>query len=216
MDLLYALYATSYDITLVDTFCMFTWFMTGRVLVRFLQVGQRNNDEENVMTLRTELEFLRVALSKVGERFPLAFRYSKMLDDVVTRSCGTDILRITPFSSSAVSFQLLKENIPTNSTSTSPSDGHGSLSGLSPDFNQMPSLQQQQSLPQAQTQHGFPPDQYNILNPTNEPLDPHSDPFQASADNFDSLWHDGSLNGAFNMNGSNSASMLDLLSTFGS
>ena len=65
--------------------------MSGRVLVRFLQAAQEANSQDQISTLRTELEFVqwvqsvssvvtinlfrtiyRLAINKVGERIPLA------------------------------------------------------------------------------------------------------------------------------------------------
>ncbi|KAJ7169978.1 hypothetical protein C8R46DRAFT_1090719 [Mycena filopes] len=88
LDLAYAVCSTSFDITLLDPFCTFCWFLAGRVLVRFLQAAIDANTPEQMSTLRAELEFFESAISQVGQRIPLAFRYAKMLNDLVSKRCG--------------------------------------------------------------------------------------------------------------------------------
>ncbi|KAJ7786425.1 hypothetical protein B0H16DRAFT_1490430 [Mycena metata] len=88
LDLAYAVCSTSFDVTLLDPFCTFCWFLAGRVLVRFLQAAMDANSSEQISTLRAELEFFESAISQVGQRIPLAFRYAKMLNDLVTKRCG--------------------------------------------------------------------------------------------------------------------------------
>ncbi|KAK2461839.1 hypothetical protein APHAL10511_006302 [Amanita phalloides] len=85
LDLIYSVCSTSFDITLLDTFCSFCWFYAGRVLLRFLQAAQHAKILEQIATLQTELEFIHSALAKLGERVPLAFRFAKMLDDLINR-----------------------------------------------------------------------------------------------------------------------------------
>jgi len=88
LDLIYTVRSTSFDITLLYFFCAFSWFMAGRVLVRFWQAAQDANSEEQVLTLRAEVEYIISALAKLGERVPLAHRYYLMLNDVTSRTCG--------------------------------------------------------------------------------------------------------------------------------
>ncbi|CAA7266537.1 unnamed protein product [Cyclocybe aegerita] len=89
LDLIYDVWSTSYDITLLDTFCIFCWFIGARVLVRFLQAALDARSLEQMSTLRSEIDFVHSAISKVGERIPLAHRYAKMLEDLITKHCGT-------------------------------------------------------------------------------------------------------------------------------
>ncbi|KAF9452679.1 hypothetical protein P691DRAFT_179047 [Macrolepiota fuliginosa MF-IS2] len=99
LDMIYTVWSTSYDITLLDTSCCFAWFTAGRVLVRFLQAAIDADGQDQIATLRAELEFVHSAISKVGQRIPLAYRFSKMLEDLVTRHCGETFgstLRIAP------------------------------------------------------------------------------------------------------------------------
>ncbi|KII93554.1 hypothetical protein PLICRDRAFT_35780 [Plicaturopsis crispa FD-325 SS-3] len=88
LDLIYVVMSTSFDITLLDLFCTLCWFMAGRVLVRFLQAALDAQSTERIQTLQAELEFVRLAMNKFGERIPLAYRYARMLDDLISRSIG--------------------------------------------------------------------------------------------------------------------------------
>ncbi|KAJ7225424.1 hypothetical protein GGX14DRAFT_420423 [Mycena pura] len=88
LDLAYDVFNTSFDVTLLDPFCSYCWFMAGRVLVRFLQAAIEANTADRISTIRAELDFLEAAISKIGQRVPLAFRYAKMLNDLVATRCG--------------------------------------------------------------------------------------------------------------------------------
>lgn len=78
LDLIYTVWSTSYDITLIDLSCSVSllrtenryriahqsslqicWLMSGRVLVRFLKAAQEANSHDQVLTLRSELEFIQ-------------------------------------------------------------------------------------------------------------------------------------------------------------
>ncbi|KIY47059.1 hypothetical protein FISHEDRAFT_30407, partial [Fistulina hepatica ATCC 64428] len=88
LDLVYAVWSTSYDITLLDPFCSFAWFTAARVLVRFLQAAVEANSLDQVATLKGELDFVHSAIVKVGSRIPVAFRYAKMLENLIMKRCG--------------------------------------------------------------------------------------------------------------------------------
>lgn len=88
LDLVYSVWSTSFDISLLDSFCSFCWFCAGRVLIRFLQAAIEVNSQEQISTLRGELDFLQCALSKFGQRVPLAFRLAKMLEDLIVGTGG--------------------------------------------------------------------------------------------------------------------------------
>ncbi|TFK41060.1 hypothetical protein BDQ12DRAFT_600361 [Crucibulum laeve] len=94
LDLIYNVWSTSFDITLLDSFCSFCWFVGGRVLVRFLQAAIDAKSEDQISTLRAELDFVQrvyspslSAIAKVGQRVPLAFRFAKMLEDLIRKRC---------------------------------------------------------------------------------------------------------------------------------
>lgn len=94
LDMVYSIRSTSFDITLLDTFCSFAWFMAGRVIIRFLQAAIDTAGQDQITTLRTEVEFLHFAILKLGQRLPVAYRFSKMLEEHLTTSCGENFLPI--------------------------------------------------------------------------------------------------------------------------
>lgn len=77
LDLIYNVWSTSFDITLLDSFCsvitliascilstnlsfaQFCWFAAGRVLVRFLQAALEADSKDQISTLRAELDFVQ-------------------------------------------------------------------------------------------------------------------------------------------------------------
>ncbi|GJE87922.1 Zn(II)2Cys6 transcription factor [Phanerochaete sordida] len=86
VDLLHTITSTSYDVSLVDTWPYLSWYMAGRVLVRFLKAAQDQNLHEQLVPLRAEIAFLRHTLMKAGERVPLAYCYQKMLVAVIAQT----------------------------------------------------------------------------------------------------------------------------------
>ncbi|KAJ8521445.1 hypothetical protein ONZ45_g1856 [Pleurotus djamor] len=100
LDLIHCLWATSFDITLLEPFCVFSWFIAGRVLVRFLKAAQDAEILEQAATLSRELDYIHYAIAKVGERIPMAFRFAKMLRDLIATQCG----RIEPLSLADTTF----------------------------------------------------------------------------------------------------------------
>ncbi|KAG5652175.1 hypothetical protein H0H81_006015 [Sphagnurus paluster] len=85
LDLIYGVWSTSFDMSLLDSFCSFCWFVAGRVLLRFLQAALDVKSADQIATLRAELE---IAIAKVGQRIPLAFRFAQLLQDMVIKKCG--------------------------------------------------------------------------------------------------------------------------------
>ena len=75
LDLIYSICSTSYDITLLDSFCsvsfallgwgvllmmlQFCWFVSGRVLVRFLQAALEAGVPDQISTLKAEIDFIQ-------------------------------------------------------------------------------------------------------------------------------------------------------------
>ncbi|KAL0951062.1 hypothetical protein HGRIS_007801 [Hohenbuehelia grisea] len=88
LDLIYTVWSTSYDISLLDPFCYFCWFVAGRVLVRFLKAAQEAQSSDQVSTLQGELDFVHGAIAKAGERIPMAYRFARMLHDLIIAHCG--------------------------------------------------------------------------------------------------------------------------------
>lgn len=71
LDLVYILCSTSFDVTLLDPVASFAWFLAARVLVRFLKAKIEARKHAEAVGLRNELEVIRLALKRVGERIPL-------------------------------------------------------------------------------------------------------------------------------------------------
>lgn len=89
LNLVYDIYSTSHDLALLGPFAMVSWFMAGRVLVRFLREALSSGSNEQIQVLQMEISFIRTVLSQVGERVALAHRYSKMLYDFICANCGS-------------------------------------------------------------------------------------------------------------------------------
>ncbi|KZT05881.1 uncharacterized protein LAESUDRAFT_726455 [Laetiporus sulphureus 93-53] len=96
LDLLYNVYSTSYDVSLLGLFPMMCWFMAGRVLVRFLRVAIDCGSEETCATLRAEVDFISMIIFRVGAHVPLAHRYGKMLHDFIVQLCGEQYVESQP------------------------------------------------------------------------------------------------------------------------
>lgn len=88
LDHIYAVWSTSFDISLLDTFCSLCWFLSGRVLLRFLEAALDARSLDQISTIRAEINFIHSAIAKVGQRVPLAHRYAKMLEDLIIKRCG--------------------------------------------------------------------------------------------------------------------------------
>ncbi|CAK5280565.1 unnamed protein product [Mycena citricolor] len=89
LDLIYNVCSTSFDVTLLEPFCAFCWFIAGRVILRFLQAAIDAQDTDNIATFRSELDFIEAAIARIGQRVPLAFRYARMLSDLVQNRCAS-------------------------------------------------------------------------------------------------------------------------------
>ncbi|KAF9229394.1 hypothetical protein BS17DRAFT_19414 [Gyrodon lividus] len=96
LDLVYAVWSTNYDLGLLDLFCPFCWYLAGRVFGRFLKAAQDANSAQQIGTLQVELEVIRIALGKMGERVPLSARYQKMLDACILEVCGPSVTITVP------------------------------------------------------------------------------------------------------------------------
>ncbi|KAG1755181.1 uncharacterized protein EDB91DRAFT_1233936 [Suillus paluster] len=99
LDLIYAVWSTNYDIGLLDYFCPFCWYLAGRIFSRFLHAAQDAGCVQQMETLQAELDFVRLALSKMAERLPLALlsetfsdRYHRMLDACILEVGGPAVV----------------------------------------------------------------------------------------------------------------------------
>ncbi|KLT44132.1 hypothetical protein CC85DRAFT_225114, partial [Cutaneotrichosporon oleaginosum] len=75
--------ATSYDITQLSVHSSFIWFSAARNLIRFIHCAARSESVQAQMELpafEADLKQLLGALNRLGERFPVALRYAKVLE----------------------------------------------------------------------------------------------------------------------------------------
>lgn len=96
LELIYAVWSTNYDIGLLDYFCPFCWYLAGQCFGRFLRAAQDAACIQQIDTLRAELDFVRMALSKMAERVPLSYRYHRMLDACIPEVCGPVVVHSSP------------------------------------------------------------------------------------------------------------------------
>ncbi|KAG2350468.1 hypothetical protein BDR05DRAFT_954566 [Suillus weaverae] len=96
LELLYAVWSTNYDIGLLDYFCPFCWYLAGQCFGRFLRAAQDAACVQQIDTLRAELDFVRMALSKMAERVPLSYRYHRMLDACIPEVCSLAAVLSSP------------------------------------------------------------------------------------------------------------------------
>lgn len=96
LELIYAVWSTNYDIGLLDYFCPFCWYLAGQCFARFLRAAQDAACIQQINTLRAELDFVRMALSKMAERVPLSYRYLRMLDACIPEICGPTTVHSSP------------------------------------------------------------------------------------------------------------------------
>ena len=86
LDLVYILCATSFDITLLDPVASFAWFLAARVFVRFIKARLDGRRQAEAVGLRNELEVIRLALKRMGERVPLGCEYTDHYVHVIASS----------------------------------------------------------------------------------------------------------------------------------
>ncbi|KAG1885805.1 hypothetical protein F4604DRAFT_1918485 [Suillus subluteus] len=96
LELIYAVWSTNYDIGLLDYFCPFCWYLAGQCFGRFLRAAQDAACVQQINTLRAELDFVRMALSKMAERVPLSYRYHRMLDACIPEVSGPAAVHSSP------------------------------------------------------------------------------------------------------------------------
>ncbi|KAI0337608.1 hypothetical protein BDW22DRAFT_1363864 [Trametopsis cervina] len=93
LELMYILGSTSHDLSLVDHLTIMGWYFCGRVLIRFLHKAIKMNSHEHVETLRGEINDILIMLGKVGECIAVAYRYKRILRDVIAQTCGEQYLQ---------------------------------------------------------------------------------------------------------------------------
>ncbi|WWC86356.1 uncharacterized protein L201_001230 [Kwoniella dendrophila CBS 6074] len=85
LSLLYDITATSYDLTLFNPHCSFTWCLASRALIRFMDAAIESGDSVSASVFRSELEVFRLALQRFAEKFAVSIKHLKMVDDLLLR-----------------------------------------------------------------------------------------------------------------------------------
>lgn len=115
---------TSFDISHLSSSSAYTWYLAGRNLIRFIAAASSSNSVQahmEVPAFEADLQQLMGALMRLGERFPVAHRYAKVLEghrnqpiepigeiislnreeNIFDTEYGANVPRKTPSSSSA-------------------------------------------------------------------------------------------------------------------
>jgi hypothetical protein len=77
--------ATSFDITQLSVHSAFIWFSAARNLIRFIHCAAKSEMVQAQMELpafEADLQQLMGALGRLGDRFPVALRYAKVLEAI--------------------------------------------------------------------------------------------------------------------------------------
>ncbi|KAF8480648.1 fungal-specific transcription factor domain-containing protein [Gautieria morchelliformis] len=83
LDLVYLICSTDYDITLLDPTIIWCWSTAAQELVHEMQHMRQTGQTTQVAVLRSEIEVIRLALVRLGERLPLGYCQAKVLDDLL-------------------------------------------------------------------------------------------------------------------------------------
>ncbi|WVW82420.1 hypothetical protein I302_104430 [Kwoniella bestiolae CBS 10118] len=85
LSLLYDITATSYDLTLFGPHSCFTWSLAARGLLRFIEAASQAGDPVSASVFRSEVEVFRLAIQRYSERFPIAVKHLRIIDDLMTQ-----------------------------------------------------------------------------------------------------------------------------------
>ncbi|PSR71406.1 hypothetical protein PHLCEN_2v12673 [Hermanssonia centrifuga] len=96
LDLMYAISATSFDVSLLDHLPILCWNVCGRVLTKGLKAAVDKKDYEQSLVLQAEIAFVHSMLAKAGERMPLAYRYKQMVYEILLNTCGREYVQSLP------------------------------------------------------------------------------------------------------------------------
>ncbi|KAF9270315.1 hypothetical protein L218DRAFT_1012136 [Marasmius fiardii PR-910] len=85
VDLIYELWSTSFDLSLLESFTSVCFFHSGRVLASFLHVALSDDylaQTGQVSTLQSQISVCRTACDQMGQRHALGVRFTTMLDEI--------------------------------------------------------------------------------------------------------------------------------------
>ncbi|KAK7463682.1 hypothetical protein VKT23_005622 [Stygiomarasmius scandens] len=92
IDMVYAVWSTSFNISLFEPFISFCFYSTGRVFARFLQAAVEQNSIDQMSTLNAEFNIVRTACEQMGQRHRIAGCFAKMLDDLLVKAQGSSVI----------------------------------------------------------------------------------------------------------------------------
>ncbi|KAF5375247.1 hypothetical protein D9758_000182 [Tetrapyrgos nigripes] len=96
IDMVYAVWSTSFNISLFEPFMSFCFFLAGRVFARFYQAAVEQNSMEQMSTLSAEFNIVRTACEQMGNRHRIAACFAKMMDDLIVKAQGSSIINERP------------------------------------------------------------------------------------------------------------------------
>ncbi|KAF8527964.1 fungal-specific transcription factor domain-containing protein, partial [Hysterangium stoloniferum] len=85
LQMVYAVCSTNYDITLLDPSVVWCWYTAAQELVQEMRHARETGQGEQATFLRSEIEAIRTALARMGERLPLGYRQTKLLDELLSQ-----------------------------------------------------------------------------------------------------------------------------------
>lgn len=70
---------TSHDFGLFHPFMVYAWHLAARTLLRLLQASLSRGEYEEVTSLLADVDLLRTAMRRVGDRLPIGYRQDSMI-----------------------------------------------------------------------------------------------------------------------------------------
>ncbi|KDQ05924.1 hypothetical protein BOTBODRAFT_71140 [Botryobasidium botryosum FD-172 SS1] len=83
LDQVYAIMSTSLDLTFVDHLSSFCWFTAAKVLIRYYKAKMVEGNFEEAEGFKSEVQVIKLALFRMGERVVIAFRQGSAIEDLL-------------------------------------------------------------------------------------------------------------------------------------
>lgn len=149
---------TSYAITNLSGAQAFVWYLAGRNLIRFIAAASTMNAHAHIHVFEADLQNLMQALNRLGERFPVALRYAKVLEghraqpiqpigeiivmnreeNIFDTDYGANVPRKTPSTSSATMSPTAYPEVTPNGAGGSNGVSPPNVAGVSPAVGNLP------------------------------------------------------------------------------
>ncbi|KIJ45623.1 hypothetical protein M422DRAFT_29742, partial [Sphaerobolus stellatus SS14] len=94
-NLAYGLCSTDNDFTFLDPAVSWCWYTAGTVFVQEMQQAQKNGQDTRIPTLRSQVQFIRSALGRLGQRLPVGFTHMKQVDDFFVQEVSSSRMSLT-------------------------------------------------------------------------------------------------------------------------